>query len=151
METLFDAFRNKRERVTLGDVQDRPLPIADIEAQKHSRAICLCGLLVVGNVHLGYQPGCGGRHWVATRRAGNKGAPPYFRQISNFNPEMKWANLGGGWALRQLADSTHPHAYRIADADVVAILTDSAHFRAMTVWDVPDVPGGAAQYGMRKA
>ena len=71
VETLFAAFHAKGERVTLSDVQDHPLSIEDIEAQRPSRAICLCGILVVDNMHLGYRPGGGGRHWVAIRRAGN--------------------------------------------------------------------------------
>ena len=58
--------------------------------------------------------------------------------------------IGGGCKLWKLADSMHPHAYRITDSDVVAILTDSAHFRATAVWAVPEVPGADAQYAIRK-
>ena len=43
-----------------------------------------------------------------------------------------------------------PQAYRITDSDVVAILTDRARFRAMSVWAVPEAPGDGAQYAIRK-
>ena len=40
-----------------------------------------------------------------------------------------------------------PSAYRITDPDVLAILTDMAHFRAVTVWAAPTAPDGEVQYG----
>ena len=70
-----------------------------------------------------------GRH--PTRRGA--GASRYLRQTYNFNPEMECANLGGGGKFRQLGNSAKSRAYRIADADVVAALTDRAHFRHMIV------------------
>ena len=71
VETLFAAFHTKGGRVDLSDVQEHPLSIDEVESQRPSHAICLFGLLAVDNIHLGYRPGGGGRHWVAIRRAGN--------------------------------------------------------------------------------
>ena len=67
--------------------------------------------------------------------------------MANFIPKTGCANRGGGGKVRRLTDSMHPNAYRITDPEVLAILTDMAHFRAVAAWAVPTDLDGEAQYG----
>ena len=148
VETLFAAPHAKRENVVHSDAQENPRSIADIENQKPRDTILIRGLLGVDNMHLGYRPGGGGRHLVAIRRAGNQSRIVSFAKNGHFLTKAGCPDRGGGGGeVWRLADSMQPHADRITDPDVLAILSDRAHFRAITAWAVPKAPDSEVQYG----
>ena len=146
--TPFAVPQPKRDHVVLSDAQGGPRHIADIEIQKPRKPIGLCGLLVVGNMHLGYHHGGGGWRCVAIRRAGNQSRTVSFATNGHFLTQTGIPDSGGGGGeVWHLADSTQPHSYRITDPGVLAILTDRAHFRSRTAWEAPEYPELEAQYG----
>ena len=67
--------------------------------------------------------------------------------MAHFLTQAGRPNRGGGGEVWHLADSAQPRSYRIADPDVLAILTDRAHFRAIAAREAPKAPDAEVQYG----